>query len=122
MYSPKHALDTDNPSSCFNSDSPKNDKPITFTILFNNNRTVTPQKIKIQFQGGFVAEEFTVSCLPEENENMFSFEAEDTNEMQEFEFDEEFTCSLLRLQFDNSTDFYGRITIYRIEVWGFEEN
>lgn len=69
-----------------------------------------------------MAEEFKVSCLPEENENMFSFEAEDTNEMQEFEFDEEFTCSLLRLQFDNSTDFYGRITIYRIEVWGFEEN
>jgi len=31
-------------------------------------------------------------------------------------------CTSLRIEFERSTDFYGRIVIYSFEVWGAEVN
>ena len=32
----------------------------------------------------------------------------------------EYSCTALRIEFGRSTDFYGRIVIYSLEVWGVE--
>ena len=120
LYSPKHALDTTNLSSCYNSDAPPEDKPILFSILFQ--RKISPRNIKIQFQGGFAALEFTISSTDGNEEDVMRMEtdAEDVNDLQEFEFEDSFECTGLKIRFDDSADFYGRITIYRLEVWGYE--
>jgi hypothetical protein len=49
-------------------------------------------------------------------------EPEDNHDMQTFSLvkDESCTGTALKLVFDEFTDFYGRVTIYRIEVWGQE--
>ncbi len=48
---------------------------------------------------------------------------QDTNGLQKFRInDEEIKCQILKITFPSSTDFYGRITIYRFEVFGREGN
>ena len=48
-------------------------------------------------------------------------EPEDVNDVQTFEItDADRTCNMLRLSFEGSSDFYGRVTIYKLEVWGSE--
>ena len=99
-----------------------------FMIMFHRN--VVPRKLKIQFQGGFSGLEFTVfssSSKGNDETMIMEFDADDTNEMQEFNFDDNeessltsFECSNLKIRFDESADFYGRITIYNLEVWGYE--
>jgi hypothetical protein len=44
----------------------------------------------------------------------------DNNSTQGFILDKNL-CRALTLKLQESTDFYGRITIYSIEVWGCEE-
>jgi len=54
----------------------------------------------------------------EECEDLF-IDAEDSNEMQVFEVDSTgVPCVAIRIEFGRSTDFYGRIVIYSLEVWG----
>ena len=46
----------------------------------------------------------------------------DSTDIQTF-YSEEVTidpCTALRIEFGKSTDFYGRIIIYSLEVWGLE--
>lgn len=117
LYSPKHALDIENLSSCYNSDSPPEEKPVLYSVLFQ--RKVTPCQIKIQFQGGFAGLEFDVLSSSDGCDDFMhriEVDAEDTNELQVFDFDDEFDCTSLRLQFNESADFYGRITFYKLEV------
>ena len=53
------------------------------------------------------------------------FEPDDTNETQSFDLtdanEDERRCNALKLSFGSSTDFYDRVTIYQLEVWGDEE-
>ena len=51
----------------------------------------------------------------------------DSNEVQTFAVETESDgnetpqpCTALRIEFGRSTDFYGRIVIYSLEVWGEE--
>ena len=83
----------------------------------------------IGYIGGFVG----VDCellLRKDEEGKFQkledayVEPDDTNELQEFiipDSDTQPICTALRLSFGKSTDFYGRIMIYRFEVWGYED-
>lgn len=135
-----NALDNTNESSCWNSDGDADgNTAISFVLSFH--RTVTIQEIRIQFQGGFVAEECTL-FLPRsstafekkgdgmntvdywEKSNDTFMEPEDSNEMQCFNLTEESEsdriCDSLKIEFRSSTDFYGRVTIYKLEVWGDE--
>ena len=46
----------------------------------------------------------------------------DSTDIQTF-YSEEVTihpCTALRIEFGKSTDFYGRIVVYSLEVWGVE--
>ena len=141
LYGAQHMLDTKNCSSCWNSDG--NNKPKIIVINFNRKVDLCHKDscIKIQFQGGFVglkcetyvrADENTSSyvCLDDdtEDEDGKIIDAEDCNELQKFDLliNNNNQESLLRevrsikLKFNESTDFYGRVTIYRFEVWGKE--
>ena len=40
--------------------------------------------------------------------------------MESDDDDDDDCCSALRIEFGRSTDFYGRIVIYSLEVWGLE--
>ena len=62
----------------------------------------------------------TTDCQEEweECEDLF-IDAEDSNEMQVFEVESTCVpCVSMRIEFGRSTDFYGRIVIYSLEVWG----
>jgi hypothetical protein len=43
---------------------------------------------------------------------------EDTNNSQEFIFSNEMPSRFLKITFNSSTDFYGRITIYDLKIFG----
>ena len=50
-----------------------------------------------------------------------SFDPEDNNEMQIFPIcasESAEKSRFLKIEFNASTDFYGRVTIYRLEVYG----
>ena len=141
-----NALDTENGSSCYNSDGQADGNTDTsFTVTFH--RTVSLSEIRIQFQGGFVPEECEFFTIDSSSVQRKSFERrkgeldsssgaqdwtliedayiepQDNNEMQSFDLTEmentqDRTCDAIRFQFKSSSDFYGRVTIYKLEVWG----
>jgi len=92
----------------------------------------------MQFQGGFVAKEFYLLTVLQGSDNHKDhssgnwtrmqeddvFEPQDSNDIQRFNLVHEKPlwrkCTALRIDFDSSTDFYGRITLYQIQVWGEE--
>jgi hypothetical protein len=108
LYGPNNALDTSNPSSCWNSDS---NECHTFQVQFHRN--VRVHQIKFTCQGGFVPQKVLVN-------NGQLLDLKDNNQTQEFILDTN-PCHTLTLTLRESADFYGRITIYSIEVWGWEE-
>jgi len=133
LYGPMNAIDLSNKSSCWNSDGTANgNEYISFFIDFH--RVVSVEEIRMQFQGGFVAKEFHISTIIEDLENSSSgnwremdddaIEPLDTNQIQIFNLSHENPlwkkCTGIRIDFDSSTDFYGRITLYQIQVWGQE--
>ena len=118
-------------------------------LLINFNRLVnldgSDACIKIVFQGGFVGLgcATSISCddgqsyqdldiiniTSGENDSDYRrvIEADDCNDVQTFLFQgrsdsnvDRRGCTHLKLAFHGSTDFYGRITIYRLEIWGHE--
>jgi len=130
-----NALDNNNESSCWNSDGDADgNTTINFVVSFH--RPVTVKEIRIQFQGGFVAEECTLFLPDAPASDKDSLKVEwkelsdtciepvDSNEMQCFDLTEQSEndrlCDSLKIEFNSSTDFYGRVTIYKLEVWGDE--
>lgn len=89
-------------------------------------RIVQPSKLMIQFQAGFVGEELQVFYQDETNwKPLIEIEADDDHDLQEFDlFDEQSpdtpSTSALKISFRECTDFYGRVTIYQLQVWGHE--
>ena len=52
---------------------------------------------------------------------VYSIQGEDNNDLQNFSFEEAnsvATGRYLKVSFPASSDFYGRITVYRLEVYG----
>jgi len=92
---------------------------------------VYPKKIKLQFQGGFVGQTCSIFVLRKNSQKggterlciRSDIDWEDSNEIQEMDLTECSgigCCEGMELRFENSTDFYGRVTIYSVEVWGDE--
>jgi hypothetical protein len=99
--------------------------------------------MRVQFQGGFVG----LDCMvykkrqkqphntDESNDESNYNNGEEWEELDELFLDpidstdiqtfytEEVTidpCTALRIEFGKSTDFYGRIVVYSLEIWGVE--
>lgn len=110
-----NVLDYENETSSWNSEG--NHKDIYITVDFK--RPVLPKRILIQFQAGFAAETCTVT---DDNGNEIEeFEPEDAHEVQTFHVESTpKTLRALKLAFSDCTDFYDRVIVYLIEVWGHE--
>ncbi|KAL3913351.1 MAG: hypothetical protein SGARI_000701 [Bacillariaceae sp.] len=137
LYGPMNALDYSSETTCWNSEGSPQGKTSSWIQIDFAAKTaaVLPTKIGIQFQAGFVAEEVTVMTLSKSNKYDATakeewvtvgdtFEVDDDHEMQFLDLLEDgheptITRSI-KLVLDECTDFYGRITIYQLKVFGKE--
>ena len=122
-FASKHMFDG-RLDTCWNSDqgSPQ-------FILFDFGKNVITTDLKIMFQGGFAGVDGTVevgSAL-ESLVTVANLDITDTNDMQSYSLqlknenqDMMQNGRYLRIAFPTSTDFYGRVTIYQLEVWGYD--
>ena len=65
--------------------------------------------------GGFVGKECYVET--EGTNKVLEFYPEDSNKLQNFYLKERINVKKIRIAFNSSTDFYGRITIYKLDVY-----
>jgi hypothetical protein len=115
-----------NSSSCWNSEGTAEqkgrDEGCWFIVDFG--RTVQPDEIRIQFQAGFCAETCSVYVKNDNEEWIIADDTLEFNNVHELQTRslqaEALTAKAIKLAFDDATDFYGRVTIYRLEVWGRE--
>lgn len=87
---------------------------------------MTVRKVAVQFQAGFSAACTTMKVPATDepgswNVGQDDIEWDDTYELQSVELEQPCQCTAMQLTFEDFTDFYGRVTIYRLEVWGKEE-
>jgi hypothetical protein len=77
---------------------------------------VVTKQVELMFQGGFAGKdcEFWIQNSEKELTKCADFYPQDNNRMQFFPLQVE-TCAL-RIVFRTSTDFYGRITVYHLNV------
>jgi hypothetical protein len=125
-YGPMNALKTDDGSSCWYSDGQtttvdNNNSQQSFVLHFK--RIVRPHTVKIQFQAGFSASTCQLQLRNQAGvwEILDDIELEDTHHLQSFPLpttDKE--GDAIQLLLDDYADFYGRIMIYRLEIWGTE--
>lgn len=135
VYGPAKALDCENALSSWNSEGSRNGKKESFLIVdFSGggkkpNRTVKPEELCVQFQAGFAAEEVTVyvQTLTAGTDKprwlkVEDIEADDDHEMQSFPLPvtDATATTALKIVFDETTDFYGRVIVYQLQVWGKE--
>ena len=126
-----NVLDCDNALTCWNSEgNPKGKTSSHLIIQFG--REVIPMELNLQFQAGFVAEELkvfrsTASTSGENKEEQWiqidDYEVDDDHEVQSFPLADQGSgvkATALKLVFDECTDFYGRVTVYKLQVWGKE--
>jgi hypothetical protein len=107
--------------TCWNSDqgSPQ-------WILIEFLGAVALSRVRIMFQGGFVGQDALIQVGEEDSAEALRVVAsleggviEDSNEMQTFDLAESDNAGrFVRITFPSSTDFYGRVTIYSLELWG----
>jgi hypothetical protein len=70
----------------------------------------------LQFQGGFGGKECEVEV--EGATKVLDFYPEDSNKEQSFYLKERLnSVKKIRIAFNSSTDFYGRITLYKLELF-----
>lgn len=80
-----------------------------------------PHKIaafSIQFQGGFAGQNSRVEFTNEKNEiSSETFFPEDVNSIQQFPVSKVIFCKRIKFVFEGSTDFFGRIVVYSIDLF-----
>ncbi|PKK19481.1 nuclear receptor 2C2-associated protein [Columba livia] len=112
-FGKKHMFDASE-ETCWNSDQGSSQ---WVTLDFPS--TVRISQLHIQFQGGFSSRLCTLEgCRAgEEPVKISNLYPEDTNAMQRFQV-EETELDKLKITFENSTDFFGRIVVYHLGVLG----
>ncbi|XP_062869227.1 nuclear receptor 2C2-associated protein [Trichomycterus rosablanca] len=81
---------------------------------------VRVSELKLQFQGGFAGKSCRLTgCSKDGNlEHISDFYPEDNNAMQSFPIQNGPPVQKLKIIFENSTDFFGRIIVYCLDVLG----
>jgi hypothetical protein len=114
--------------TCWNSDQ---GSPQFITFDFEPSRVVLSQ-VKMMFQGGFVGQDAVIEVCDQQADaggsgaSMLSIgtleHIEDCNRLQSFDLapdaQQPSGARFVRITFPQSTDFYGRVTLYRLELWG----
>ncbi|KAI8987264.1 galactose-binding domain-like protein, partial [Mycotypha africana] len=92
-------------------------------ILLDFPSPVSVQSIILQFAGGFAGRKCVALGSTAESPNDYSVEIkdfypQDTHAEQSFEFEPTIPLKRLKIVFEESTDFFGRITVYKLDVLG----
>ncbi|XP_015283859.1 PREDICTED: nuclear receptor 2C2-associated protein [Gekko japonicus] len=103
-----------NAETCWNSDQGSIQ---WLTLEFPH--TVKVSQVQIQFQGGFASRKCTLyGCSRgEELSQIAEVYPEDSNSLQSFSLPEAL-LDKLKITFEDSTDFFGRIVVYHLDVLG----
>ena len=123
MYGPMNALDVDNSTTCWSSSGSPSGKQRSHYIL-DFGRPVLPMEIRLQCQAGFIGEKMLVFWQDMDSWSILADkEVDDDHDLQTFSLvgiHQYVRTNALKLVFDECTDFYGRVTLYQLQVWGFE--
>uniref|UniRef100_K7GHV2 Nuclear receptor 2C2-associated protein n=1 Tax=Pelodiscus sinensis TaxID=13735 RepID=K7GHV2_PELSI len=113
QFGKKHLFDGSE-ETCWNSDQGSSQ---WVTLEFP--QTVKVSQIQLQFQGGFASQLCTLEGCRKGDElvKIAEFYPEDIHALQIFRT-EEATLDKLKITFENSTDFFGRVVVYRLGVLG----
>jgi hypothetical protein len=112
-----NALDIGNECSSWNSEGNQRET----SLAMNFGRLVVPMIFKWQFQAGFAAR--SCSVLDDQKVGLDEFELDDVHELQVrqlYNTDSASPTKSLKFLFHDLCDFYGRVILYKIEVWGLE--
>ena len=134
VYGAAKALDCENTLTSWNSEGSPNGKKESFLIIdFSGggkhpNRRVKIEELCVQFQAGFAAEEITAYVQTRTAgsgdkpgwSKVEEMEADDDHELQSFPLSVPDETTALKVVFDETTDFYGRVIVYQLQVWGKE--
>ncbi|XP_035205162.1 nuclear receptor 2C2-associated protein-like isoform X2 [Stegodyphus dumicola] len=99
--------------TCWNSDqgSPQ-------WIQLDFPRLVSLEELHIQFQGGFAGKESWIEIRDgDDMGKVQSIYPEDNNSLQIFSLPKKCT-NCLRVVFNSSTDFFGRVIVYKLDIIG----
>ncbi|KAF9301958.1 Nuclear receptor 2C2-associated protein [Mortierella antarctica] len=113
----KQFLTDDSEETCWNSEA---GTPQFIVIDFG--RQVNIDTIQLMFQGGFVGKTCQVQRWTDEGAfvDMTRFYPDDINPLQSFPIAEadRHIASRIKIIFESSTDFFGRITVYKLDILG----
>ncbi|XKL64295.1 hypothetical protein PGB90_004381 [Kerria lacca] len=116
-YGKKNMFDG-NEETCWNSSE---GSPQWIEILFKNNQQI--KGLEFQFQGGFVGQKCLFQFYKEQPEKntepdveFSDFYPEDINSIQIYNMKSSVNAKFIRLIFNESTDFYGRVIIYLLRI------
>jgi len=104
--------------TCWNSDQ---GLPQWIHLKFEEPKTI--KVVKIQFQGGFAGKECNLEVINEtpgakSETEKFQFAPDDSNKLQMFTLPTGLTSQAFRVNFQSTTDFYGRIIVYNFDILG----
>ena len=105
----KENMLNDDPETCWQS---KQGLKQVLILKFEKEEQIS--RIGINFQGGFASKSVEISNLNE----MYTFEPKDKNNIQYFDVPFKTASLEFKLDFTASSDFYGRIIIYKLEIYG----
>lgn len=110
----KKFLFDNNEETCWSSDQGS-----TQWVLLEFPQTVNVSELLIQFQGGFAGRLCRLEGdLKGEFFRITEFYPEDSNTLQRFCLKEPVNVNKLKIIFENSADFFGRIILYHLDVRG----
>ncbi|XP_018583902.1 nuclear receptor 2C2-associated protein [Scleropages formosus] len=114
QFGKKYMFDC-NEETCWNSD-----QGLSQWVLLQFPRASRVSAVILQFQGGFSAKTCRLEgCLREGTfVKITDFYPEDNNSSQSFPIEESPLVDKLKIAFENSTDFFGRIVVYSLDVLG----
>ncbi|XP_071512029.1 nuclear receptor 2C2-associated protein-like [Diadema antillarum] len=111
----KKFLFDNNEETCWNSDQ---GKPQWVYVEFQEPSHL--KELHLQFQGGFASKTCWVegSLQGDDASKVMDFYPKDDNTLQIFHFPDGTRASSVKIVFAESTDFFGRITLYKLDILG----
>ncbi|XP_074834360.1 nuclear receptor 2C2-associated protein [Carettochelys insculpta] len=113
QFGKKHMFDVSE-ETCWHSD-----QGASQWVILEFPQTVQVSELQIQFQGGFGSQLCTLEGCRKGKElvRISEIYPADSNALQSFRT-EAATLDKLKITFENSSDFFGRIVVYRLSVLG----
>ncbi|XP_052395306.1 nuclear receptor 2C2-associated protein-like [Carassius gibelio] len=104
-----------NEETCWNSDQGESQ-----WVCLEFPQPVKVCELRLQFQGGFSGKSCKLegSAKEEDLKHIVDFYPEDDNCLQSFPVQDAASVQRLKIVFENSADFFGRIIVYTLEILG----